>query len=98
MSDYRWDYPGWDDWGPPGPGPGMRMCPMAMHIHHVIQPGDTFYNLAQRYRVRTDDIVRLNPCADPNNLQVGEIVCIPCPHRPPMPPRPPGPPVDPYQK
>lgn len=49
---------------------------------HVIQRDDTFYSLARRYGVDVDDIIRLNPCADPENLQVGQIVAIPCPRRP----------------
>jgi hypothetical protein len=52
------------------------------YILHVIQRDDTFYNLARRYGVDLDDILRLNPCADPQNLQVGQIVVIPCPRRP----------------
>jgi g-D-glutamyl-meso-diaminopimelate peptidase len=52
------------------------------YILHVIQPGDNFFNLAQRYCVDVDAIVMLNPCADPDNLQIGQIVIIPCPRRP----------------
>ncbi|MBC7345868.1 MAG: LysM peptidoglycan-binding domain-containing protein [Clostridia bacterium] len=51
-------------------------------ILHVIQRDDTFFNLARRYGVDVNEIVRLNPCADPENLQVGQIVVIPCPRRP----------------
>lgn len=50
-------------------------------ILHVIQRDDTFFNLARRYGVDVDEIIRLNPCADPENLQVGQIVIIPCPRR-----------------
>lgn len=50
-------------------------------IHHVIQKDDTFYNLAQRYGVSVNDIIDLNPCADPQNLQIGQIVRIPCPKK-----------------
>lgn len=56
------------------------MPPMHHAIHHVIQRGDTFYNLSRAYHVPMESIVEMNPCADPDNLQVGQIVMIPCPH------------------
>lgn len=38
---------------------------------HVVQQGDTFYKLAQRYRTTVPDIIRRNPGVNPYNLQVG---------------------------
>ncbi len=38
---------------------------------HVVQPGDTFYKLAQRYRTTVPDIIRRNPGINPYNLQIG---------------------------
>ncbi len=51
------------------------------YILHVIQKGDTFYNLGQRYGVPVEKILDLNPCAEPKNLQIGQIVIIPCPRK-----------------
>lgn len=40
-------------------------------IIHVVQPGDTFYRLAQRYQTTVPDIIMRNPGVNPYNLQVG---------------------------
>lgn len=55
---------------------------------YVIQPGDTFFALAQRFGTTVAAIVSANPFADPNNLQIGQTVCLPsqpqfpaCPER-----------------
>lgn len=38
---------------------------------HVVQQGDTFYRLAQRYHTTVQDIIMRNPGINPYNLQVG---------------------------
>ncbi len=40
-------------------------------IIHVVQSGDTFYRLAQRYQTTVPDIIMRNPGVNPYNLQVG---------------------------
>ncbi len=40
-------------------------------IIHIIQPGDSFYKLAQKYRTTVPDIMMRNPGVNPYNLQVG---------------------------
>lgn len=45
---------------------------------YVIQPGDTFWKLSQRFHVSVNAIIRANPGVDPNNLQVGTTIVIPC--------------------
>lgn len=40
-------------------------------IIHVVQPGDTFYRLAQRYQTTVPDIIMRNPGVNPYNLKVG---------------------------
>lgn len=40
-------------------------------IFHVVQQGDTFYRLAQRYHTTVPDIITRNPGINPYNLQVG---------------------------
>ena len=40
-------------------------------IFHVVQPGDTFYRLAQQYHTTVPGIIMRNPGINPYNLQVG---------------------------
>lgn len=40
-------------------------------IIHVVQQGDTFYRLAQRYQTTVPDIILRNPGVNPYNLQIG---------------------------
>ncbi len=40
-------------------------------VIHVVQPGDTFYRLAQRYQTTVPDLIMRNPGVNPYNLQVG---------------------------
>ncbi len=44
---------------------------------HVVQPGDTFYRLAQQYKTTVPEIILRNPGVNPYNLQVGTrlIIC-----------------------
>jgi peptidoglycan endopeptidase LytF len=53
---------------PPSPCPGFI---------YIIQAGDTFFLLSQRFNVPLDAILAANPGVDPNNLQIGQRVCIP---------------------
>jgi peptidoglycan endopeptidase LytF len=68
---------------PPGPPPGE--CPGFLY---VIQAGDTFFQLSQRFNVSVDAIIAANPGVNPNILQIGQTVCIPT--EPPGPPECPG--------
>ena len=61
------------------PGPGAA-CPGG--TPYAIQPGDTFFALARRFGVTLQALLAANPQADPNNLQIGQIVCIPLPPAP----------------
>ncbi|MBC7105124.1 MAG: DUF3794 domain-containing protein [Firmicutes bacterium] len=58
--------------------PEAPPCPPGAVIHHVIQPGDTFFKLARRYGTTVEAIMRANPGVDPMNLQVGQTIRIPC--------------------
>ncbi|TJX13617.1 LysM peptidoglycan-binding domain-containing protein [Tissierella creatinini] len=51
-------------------------CPPGT-FSYTVRPGDTFYILAQRYNTTVAAIQRANPTVNPNNLQVGQIICIP---------------------
>lgn len=44
---------------------------------YTIKAGDTFYNLAIRFNTTVDAIIRANPNVNPNNLRIGQIICIP---------------------
>lgn len=57
---------------PPVPPP--KPCP---GFFYVIQAGDTFYQLSQRFNVPVDAIIAANPGVDPRRLQIGQAVCIP---------------------
>jgi LysM repeat protein len=62
--------------GTPGPGPQPGQCPTGTNPY-VIRSGDTYYALAQRFNTTVDAIRRANPNVDPNNLRVGQTICIP---------------------
>jgi LysM repeat protein len=53
----------------PGTCPGGRS--------YTIQPGDTFYSIARRYNVSLDALLAANPYINPDQLQVGQQICIP---------------------
>lgn len=54
----------------------MSPCPRGT-IPYFIKPGDTFYALARRFNTTVAAIISVNPGIKPNNLQVGQSVCIP---------------------
>lgn len=45
--------------------------------NYVIQPGDTFYRLSQRWGGTCDDWIMANPQVNPQALQVGQSVLLP---------------------
>lgn len=55
---------------------GGRRCP-AGSFPYTIKSGDTLYFLAIRYNTTVEAIMKLNPGIDPNNLQIGQVICIP---------------------
>lgn len=57
-------------------GPRRQPCP-AGSFPYTIQAGDTFSRLARRFNTTVQSIQALNPGVDPNNLQVGQVICIP---------------------
>ena len=50
-------------------------CPSGGFIN--IRPGDTLSSLARRYNTTVQAIVAANPGINPNNLSIGELICIP---------------------
>ena len=57
---------------------------------YTIKPGDTLFILSQRFNVSVQAIINANPGIDPNNLQIGQVICIPQAAPPPVPPCPNG--------
>ncbi len=67
---------------PSGTTPPPGQCPSGTFAY-TIRSGDTFYSLAQRYNTTVEAIQRANPGVNPNNLQIGQIICIPSGTTPP---------------
>ncbi len=44
---------------------------------YCIQPGDSFYSLAQRWGCTCDDFLQINPFVDPLRLQIGQKIVLP---------------------
>lgn len=54
------------------------VCPTG--LTYMVAPGDTLFCLARRLGVTVEEILRLNPqITDPNQIQAGELLCIPVP-------------------
>ena len=69
---------------PGGTTPPPTSCPTGS-FRYTIRSGDTLWLLAQRYNTTVEAIMRINPGIDPNNLQIGQVICIPGePTPPPM--------------
>ena len=60
---------------PEGSTPPTK-CPMGTFAY-TIKSGDTLYKLAIEYNTTVEAIMRVNPGINPNNLQIGQVVCIP---------------------
>ena len=42
-----------------------------------VEAGDTFYLIALRTGTTLAELERLNPGVDPDNLQIGQLICLP---------------------
>ncbi|QTL99463.1 DUF3794 domain-containing protein [Iocasia frigidifontis] len=51
-------------------------CPPS-YVVYVVQAGDTLWKIARRYRTTVDALIEANPNIDPNNLQIGQKICVP---------------------
>jgi len=45
--------------------------------YYTIRAGDTLYAIARRFRIPLDDLINANPGIVPENLQIGQVICIP---------------------
>ncbi|MGE5559035.1 MAG: LysM peptidoglycan-binding domain-containing protein [Bacillota bacterium] len=57
------------------PTPAPVQCPNG--FLYTIAAGDTYFSLAQRYGTSIAAITAANPGVNPNNLQIGQQICIP---------------------
>ncbi|MBU5438758.1 LysM peptidoglycan-binding domain-containing protein [Tissierella sp. MSJ-40] len=71
---------------------GQRICipervpptPTCDGFFYRVRPGDTFYSIAQMFNISVDRLLAANPHIDPNNLMVGQLICIPRTTMPPI--------------
>ena len=74
-QDLRWTGDHWTAWSPPQPPEGAQT--------HVIQRGDTLWDLAAKanpngdIRTTVDDIMRLNSIESAGGLQAGDTIAVP---------------------
>ena len=61
---------------PVGPIPP---CPSG--FYWVVSPGDTLFFIASQVGTTVDELIALNPEADPWNLFTGQSICLPFPPR-----------------
>ncbi|HHZ18463.1 MAG TPA: LysM peptidoglycan-binding domain-containing protein [Acholeplasmataceae bacterium] len=54
----------------------MLMCPIGT-IGHAVRPGDTLWTIARRFNTTVRAIMLVNPGINPNNLRIGQIICVP---------------------
>jgi LysM repeat protein len=55
------------------PSPGQSPTP----IYHVVQPGETLFLITQRYGVPLDQVIAANGIANPDRIEVGQVIIIP---------------------
>lgn len=55
-----------------------QSCPPAFLGRYTVVPGDTFYNIAQMFRVRIEALAVNNPhIPNPNVIFPGDVLCVP---------------------
>lgn len=59
-------------------------CPIGSSSYEI-RPGDTFASISKRFGIPLSDLVLLNPFVNPDNLRVGQIICLGTVNRPPTP-------------
>lgn len=59
-----------------GTTPPPSTCPAGTRPYTIVA-GDTFFNLARRFNTTVDAIIRANPGVNPDNLRIGQVICIP---------------------
>lgn len=59
-----------------------KTCPTGS-MPYTIKSGDTPYNIARTFGISVDVLLAANPGINPNNLQVGQVICVPTAAPPP---------------
>lgn len=54
----------------------FRQCPPGT-FRYTIKAGDTFHELAHRFRTTVAALISANPNVNPDNLQIGQVICVP---------------------
>src|SRR5690554_1485387 len=54
-----------------------QVPPCSSGVFWEIESGDTLYQIAQAVDVSLDELIQANPGVDPENLQIGQYICIP---------------------
>jgi LysM repeat protein len=63
---------------PPAPTPGAEPVPCPGGSIYIVELGDTFYTIAEKYSVPIEDLKKANPqIKDINKLDAGTPICIP---------------------
>jgi LysM repeat protein len=60
----------------PAPVPAAKPKPATGSRSHVIGKGDTIYNVAKRYGISPNEVMRANGISDPSRLQMGQVLKI----------------------
>jgi len=54
----------------------MNVCPTGSFAYSV-EDGDTLWQIAEKFDITVDAILELNPGLNPDNLPIGQIICLP---------------------
>jgi LysM repeat protein len=64
-----------------GPTPDALATPTALPTdppcNYTVQQGDTFYAISRKLKINPEDLIRVNPRANPNALQIGDVLNVP---------------------
>jgi LysM repeat protein len=63
----------------PAPSPTSQSPATASTTTYVVQPGDTLHEIAAKFGVTVNALVRINNIQDPNLIEVGQVLKIPAP-------------------
>lgn len=55
----------------------IEIPPCSSGVYWEVESGDTLYKIAQAVNIILDELVQANPNVDPENLRIGQAICIP---------------------
>ncbi len=60
--------------------PGQQLLvPIPDSHKYVVQPKETLWRVAKRYGVSLDLLIEINGLKDPEAIEVGQVIILPCP-------------------